>query len=206
MPLSLPSDYDALIEKYRGAVPFDFIKVLIKHESDYNPKSDMGLVLKARSGTYFPGAAKGLMQIVQSVRQTFNERFMTSYTPNDLFDPEVSIKLGTFTLNNIVLGYARNHPKTLAPDWKDRRWVELFLFGWNAGYSESGGVGKVVSFLEKADIPKEKITIDNVCAMAEKAGAAKYLSDTAKAAWCKKVAANFLAEVARRKDSQKNVT
>lgn len=205
--MALPTTYDLLIHKYRGAIPFDFIKILIKHESGFNPQSDMGLKRLKTTGKYGPGDAKGLMQVVQSVREDFNEKFMTAYTPQDLFDPEISIKLGCFTLNNIVKGYARNHPNTLAPDWNDARWVELFLFGWNAGYSEKGGVGRVVSALEKADIPKDKITIDNVQASAERVGAAKYLYEIDKVKWCKGVARNFFLEVARQKDSQrKNVT
>lgn len=204
--MSTPTQFDSLINKYRAALPIEFVRTLIKHESGFNPNSDMGLVMKERTGVYHPGAAKGLMQIVQVVRQDYNQRFMTEYAPKDLFDPDINIKLGTDTLNRILLSYARNHPNTLAPDWKDPRWLELFVFGWNAGYSEAGGVGKVVSFLERAGIPKEKITIDNVSAMAEKAGASKYLSDAAKVRWCKKVAQSFLLEMARQKDSRKNVT
>lgn len=205
MPSSLPTMYDGIIQKYRGAIPFEFIKILIRHESSYNPDSDMGLVMKERTGVYHPGAAKGLMQIVQSVRKDYNERYMTNYTPEDLFDPEINIKLGCDTLNRILLSYARNHPNTLSPDWKDPRWVELLIFGWNAGYSERGGVGRVVKFLEDANIPKEKITVDNVAAVADKAGAAKYLSDMAKAKWSKAVTRSFYLELARQKDSR-NVT
>lgn len=209
MPPKLPSLYDEIINKYRAAAPLEFIKVLIKHESSFKPDSDMGLRMKQETGVYHPGAAKGLMQITQVVRQDFNQRFMTKYTPLDLFDPEINIKLGTDTLNRIILSYNRNHPKTLATDWNDPRWVELLVFGWNSGYSEAGGVGKVISFLEKAGIPKEKITIDNVTAISKEAGAFGKLTQEkllARAKWAKAVTRSFLVERARQKEAQKNVT
>jgi soluble lytic murein transglycosylase-like protein len=205
MPPKLPSLYDAIINKYRAAAPLEFIKVLIKHESSFNPNSDMGL----RKSIYSPGAAKGLMQVVHDAREDYNKRFMTGYSYKDLFDPDVNIKIGTDLLNRIILSYNRNHPESLATNWNDPRWVELLVLGWNAGYSEGGGVGKVVAALERAGIPKDKITVDNVVASAHKVGALTRREQEdlfARARWAKSVARSFLVERARQKEARKNVT
>ena len=76
--------------------------------------------------------------------------------------------------------------------WNDLRFVELLTFGWNAGYSEAGGLGRVARYLER--LGAVNITIDQVSAHAKLAGATKLLSNPAKVAWCKGVAALFQRE------------
>jgi hypothetical protein len=84
----------------------------------------------------------------------------------------------------------------LREDWNNRRFVELLTFGWNAGYSERGGVGRVARFLERQGQHNE-ITIDSIHAAARDAGASRHLSNPKKVSWCKGVVALYSRERAR---------
>jgi len=67
-----------------------------------------------------------------------------------------------------------------------------FAYGWNAGFSEAGGLGRVARCLE--GLGAVDITIDQVSAHAKLAGATKHLSNPAKVAWCKSVVALYQRE------------
>ena len=68
----------------------------------------------------------------------------------------------------------------------------IVTLGWNAGYSEAGGVGRVARYLERLGIVD--ITIDLVHKYARAAGATKHLANPAKVRWCKSVVALYLRE------------
>ncbi|MGE0403410.1 MAG: hypothetical protein AB7T06_42285, partial [Kofleriaceae bacterium] len=97
-------------------------------------------------------------------------------------------------LHLIANSYRKNHPHVpnLQTDWDNPRFVELLTFGWNAGFSEAGGVGRVARYLEK--LGAIDITLDQITAHARVAGASKHLSNQAKVAWCKSVVALYLRE------------
>jgi len=67
--------------------------------------------------------------------------------------------------------------------------------GWNAGYSERGGVGRVARYLEQRGVTH--ITIDTLYENARAAGASRHLSNAKKVAWSKGVAALYQRERAR---------
>ena len=67
-----------------------------------------------------------------------------------------------------------------------------FAYGWNAGYSEAGGLGRVARYLE--GLGAVDIDIDQVSVHARLAGASKHLSNPAKVAWSKGVAALYRRE------------
>lgn len=200
--MNLPDTYDALIEKYRKVLPLQFVKTLIYFESAFNPNSDMGEARVKKGEPYSQGAAKGLMQIIGTVRQDYNQRNGTSYTYKDLFDPAVSIAMGCELLNRIATAYNSNHPKSLGIDWSSDRWVSLLTTGWNAGYSRGGGVQKIVAFLEDKGYTRTEVTIERVYNHAKEAGAAptfyeeKYRPQL-RMAWAKKVARTFCREMGR---------
>jgi len=135
-----------------------------------------------------------LLQVIGVVRRDYNERHQTGYSANDLFDPEINVKVACDLLNRIAVGYQRNHPKTLEMDWTSKRYVQLFTFGWNAGYSEKAGVGFVVGKLEKAGFSVGDIDIDTVSGNAASFGASQYLSSKAKVRYCKQVTAWYFDE------------
>jgi soluble lytic murein transglycosylase-like protein len=168
--------FDQLFDRYRGATPIEYLRALVERESGTNPN--------ARSH-----AARGLMQITPVVLTDYNTRHGTSYQPDHLFDPAINIAIGCELLRLIIASYHRNHPRVrnLQADWDNPRFVELLTFGWNAGFSEAGGVGRVARYLEQRGITD--LTVDLVHRTARAAGASKYLADATRLRWCKSVAA-----------------
>ena len=175
--------FDQTFESYRGAIPIEYLRALVERESGTNPK--------ARSH-----AARGLMQIVPVVLTDYNTRHGTSYQPEHLFDPAINVAIGCELIRLIIASYRRNHPRVpnLQTDWNNPRFVELLTFGWNAGFSEAGGIGRVARYLEQRGITD--ITVDLVHRTAPAAGASKYLADATRLRWCKSVAALYARELA----------
>jgi hypothetical protein len=134
------------------------------------------------------------MQIVPVVLDDYNKRHGTTYRGEHLTNPLTNVAIGCELLRIIIDSYRKNHPRirALQADWNNPAFVELLTFGWNAGFSEAGGVGRVARYLEK--LGATDITMDQVAAHAKLAGASKHLSNPAKVAWCKSVAALYLRE------------
>lgn len=124
------------------------------------------------------GPAWGLMQITEVVRQG------QTASRNDLLDPEVNVRIGTGLLKRIVDAYGKHRDLNMKKDWGNPEFVNLVLAGWNSGYSEGGGVGKVASYLESRGVP---VTHDNVFKFAAAAGATSQLQKPGKQAWQKSV-------------------
>jgi len=173
--------FDPLFERYRGNIPIEYVRALVERESSGNP-------------SVRTGSAIGLMQIVPVVLTDYNKRHGSKYASEHLVDPAINVAIGCELLRLIADSYRRNHPRiaTLQPDWSNPRYAELVTFGWNAGFSEAGGVGRVARYLE--GLGAVEITIDQVAAHAKAAGASKHLSNPAKVAWCKSVVALYQRE------------
>lgn len=73
-------------------VPYDIIHAVIETESSFKPDA------------VSPTGARGLMQINEITLKEINIQLKTKYTFNDLFDPEINVRLGTFYLSHL---YAR---------------------------------------------------------------------------------------------------
>ena len=177
--------YDAIFREHGRGLPIAYLRSLVKRESNLNPRSAKG-------------AAWGLMQVIEVVRKDYNKRHSTRYTRNDLLDPRINVTIGADLLVRIIASYGRNHPDVpnLQETWNNRRFVELLTFGWNAGYSERGGVGKVARYLEQQG-RHDDITIDTIHGAARAARASRHLSNVRKVRWCKGVAGLFARERAR---------
>lgn len=173
--------FDPVFERYRGSIPIEYVRALVERESNGLPT--------ARSGS-----AIGLMQIVPVVLNDYNKRHGTTYGAEHLQDPRTNVAIGCELLRIIITSYRKNHPRvrTLQTEWSNPQFVELLTFGWNAGFSEAGGLGRVARYLE--GLGAVDITIDQVAAHARVAGASKHLSNPAKVAWCKSVVALYLRE------------
>ena len=178
---SISRRFDPIFERHRGSIPLAYLRALAWRESAMNAKEASG-------------PAWGLMQVVEAVRLDYNRANRTSYTRVDLLDPEINVAIATSLLRRIIASYGKNHPlvPNLQEDWSNRPFVELLTFGWNAGYSEAGGVGRVARHLEARGITD--ITIDLVRECAAAAGASKHLSRSDKVAWCKGVASLYRRE------------
>ena len=173
--------FDPVFQRYRGTIPIEYLRALVERESNGLPN--------VRGGS-----AIGLMQIVPVVLDDYNKRHGTTYRTEHLTDPATNVAIGCELLRIIIESYRKNHPRvrTLQADWNNPQFVELLTFGWNAGFSEAGGLGRIARYLE--GLGAVDITIDQVAAHAKPAGASKHLSNPAKVAWCKSVVALYLRE------------
>jgi hypothetical protein len=178
MPLT--RQFDPLLSRHSGALPLNFLRALASRESDFNP-NETG------------GRHWGLLQVGPSVIEDYNKTFGTSHQLQSVLDPELNVKMATRTLNRIVKSYKTFHPRTknLKEDWSNPEYVALVLAGWNSGYSERSGVGRVAKYLEARNIP---VTHDNVFRYASASGATKHLSDPGKKHWQRGVVDLFYKE------------
>jgi hypothetical protein len=172
--------YDPLFAAHGQGLPVAYLRALAAHESD----------MHADAGP--PG--RGLFSVVDVVRADYNQRHGTRLAPADLLDPAVNTQVAADALRRIVDGYARSHRAVpnLREDWTNPRFVELVTFGWNAGFSERGGVGRVASYLER--LGTTELTLDVVAAAAARAGASPHLSDPRKVRYCRDVTATYFRE------------
>ncbi len=180
--VALTTEYDPIFRKYAGHLPVAFLRALAYRESGLNP------------GSVMPGstnAARGILQVVGVVREDFNQKNGTSYTADDLLNPDINVKIAANLINRII-GYYGKHPSgNLHEDWQNPEFVKLLVAGWNAGFSEGGGVGKVASYLEARAIP---VTHDNVYRYAGDAGAVSYLQTPDRQDWQRSVQALYFAQ------------
>jgi len=173
--------WDPVIERYAGHVPVAFIRALVHGESGGDSQKENPT-----------SHAAGLLQITDIVRRDWNSAHADAPVDrSDLFDPEINIRIGAALLNRIVQVY-RHHP-TLRPDWGSRRYAELVGLGWNAGYSDRGGVGLAVAALEAAGAQPADVTVDSVARVA--AGlpnASRFVARPDRVAYAKAVADLYL--------------
>ena len=183
-PGKLPRTFDPIFERYRTELPIEYLRALAMRESGMNPRAS-------------DGPARGLLQITEIVRADFNRTHHTAITRAQLLDPDINVRIATWLLRFIVDGYARHHADVanMRPDWNNPRFVELVTFGWNAGPSEAGGVGRVVGYLKRKGA--REIDLDLVHEHARAAGAHAHLSNPAKARWSRGVVALYQRERAQ---------
>jgi soluble lytic murein transglycosylase-like protein len=173
--------WDPVIERFAGRVPVAFIRALVHGESGGDSQKENPL-----------SHAAGLLQITEIVRKDWNAAHPDAPVSRDqLFDPEINVRIGAALLNRIVQVYAR-HP-TLRQDWKARRYAELVALGWNAGYSDHGGVGLVATHLEAAGARPDDVTVDSVARVAaELSEASRFVARADRVAYAKAVADLYL--------------
>ena len=177
-----PRTFDQIFAAYGHGVPVPYLRALALRESGMNAR-------------LADGPAWGLLQVIEVVRQDYNQKSGATYTRQDLLNPIVNVSIASAALATIIESYARNHPHVinLQANWQNPKFVELLTFGWNAGWSERGGVGRVATFLEQRGV--FDLTIDLVHEAAKDAGASPHLSSDAKVSWCKSVVAQYLREL-----------
>jgi len=180
----VPRTFDRIFAEYGHGLPLAYLRALAKRESDMNPNE-----------TEDP--AWGLLQVIEVVRTDYNKRHGTSHTRRELLDPATNVTIATDLIRRVIDSYRRNHPNipNLQEDWDNPRFVELLTLGWNAGYSERGGVGRVARYVEARGVTN--LTIDTIHQNARAAGASRHLSNSNKVRWSKSVAALYLRERAR---------
>lgn len=174
--MALTTQYDPIFRRYAGRLPVAYLRALALRESGLRPD----LVMPGGAG-----AARGILQVVGVVRDDYNQRHGTSYTPDDLLDSDVNVKIAADLINRIVTYLGKHPSQNLREDWRNPEFVKLLTAGWNAGFSEAAGVGKVASYLEGRGIP---VTHDSVYEHAAAAGGVIYLQKPERRAWQRTVA------------------
>jgi len=179
--IMISAAWDSVIDRFAGNVPVAFIRALVHGESGGDSQKENPV-----------SHAAGLLQITEIVRKDWNAAHPDApVSRSDLFDPEINVRIGAALLNRIVQTYG--HHRTLKPDWSSRRYAELVALGWNAGYSDRGGVGLAVTELEAAGARPDDVTVDSVARVA--AGlpqAARFVSLADRVAYSKAVADLYL--------------
>lgn len=172
--------FDSIFQRFRGSMPLAFMRALAYNESSMNP-------MESRDPAW------GLMQVVPVVRESYNQRFGTGYSQQDLLDPTTNVKIASDLLNRIARQYQATHGSdpNMRVNWRNPEFVKLVVAGWNSGYSEAGGVGRVASYLRARGMP---VTHDNVFQHASAAGATRHLQNPTKYQWQRRVADTFYAE------------
>lgn len=170
------SPFEPIFARHAGAIPQAYLRSLAYKESGFRPHI-----------VHPTSRATGLFQITTPALQDFNVRNRTALALTHLLDPELNTRVAVQHLGNLVNAYRR--VRSLAPDWSNRRWLELLTLGWNSGHN---AVISLASQLEASGIPPERITADTVSELARATGRAKYVADPARVAWSKSVASMFL--------------
>ena len=174
--MALSTQYDPIFRRHAGRLPVAYLRALAAKESGFNPQA---------AASSSENAARGLLQIVGVARVDYNQRHGTNYSSQDLFDPNINVAIGADLLQRIVSYLGRHPSKNLHEDWHNPEFVKLLTAGWNAGFSDSGGVGRVASYLEAQ---RAAVTHDAVYDSAAAAGAVSALQNPARAAWQRGVA------------------
>jgi hypothetical protein len=177
-----PRMYDDVFAACGQGLPVPFLRALALRESDMSPR-------------LCSGPAWGLLQVIEVVRADFNQRAGTRYTRQDLLDPAINVTIAATTIALIVKSYAIHHPDAanLRTDWRNPQFAALVAFGWNAGWSERAGVGRVATYLEQRGIT---VDINNVHRYSCEAGASKHLANPRKLAFAKSIAKQYFRELA----------
>ncbi|MDP3768659.1 MAG: transglycosylase SLT domain-containing protein, partial [Dehalococcoidia bacterium] len=174
-------------------------RALAYSESSLDPLQDMADKPSAHS------SAVGLFQVMNSVLSDWNLRHPEEmYTREQLKDPRVNTRIAIALLERIIKSYVTNHRSTLLMDWRDPRWVTLLVAGYNAGYSEAGGVGRIVDKMEAGGLAKERVTVEGVQQIAAELrranpkDSARFLADPARLAYWKLVTQRYLDDLGPR--------
>lgn len=128
-----PIKYKALIENYSAEYNLDplLVTAVIKAESKFNPNA------LSRKG------AIGLMQIIPKTgRWAAGEIGIKNFEAEDLYSPEINIRIGCWYLNNLRKEFGNN--------------LQLVLAAYN------GGSGNVTKWLQNEEYSIDGNKLDNI--------------------------------------------
>ncbi len=140
---------DAIREYARQAgVPASLVAGIIRQESAFDERATS------------PVGARGLMQVMPLTAQEVSRKVGIPYRPESLYDPEVSVQLGSFYFGELLRRFDGN--------------VELALAGYNGGpnrmyrlWSESGPEPRMDDFLETLDIDESRNYVKRILILAD---------------------------------------
>jgi hypothetical protein len=154
----LQTDFDPIFRRQAPSVPVTYLRVLAKHESDFNPSQATG-------------CCWGLLQVDRGdTLDDFNRREGTSFDQEDLLNATVNVRIGGDLLRRIATRFAKLHPVAFpnGVEWDSSRFAGLVTQAWNAGHSEAAGAGLVIGILEDEGRTASEITPASVHAAAKR--------------------------------------
>jgi murein DD-endopeptidase MepM/ murein hydrolase activator NlpD len=173
--------FDRIFMAHGMGLPVPYLRALADRESGMNPDDP-----------------KGLINVIGVVLDDFNEAQDTDLDKANLKDPRTNVTIAAWALRKIVDSLAKWHPDVpnLREDWTNRHFVELLTFAWNAGWSRSSGVGRVVDYLKERG--QYDITLPDIVKHADAAGASHWLwAHPKKPKWTVGVVTLYIAELER---------
>lgn len=177
--------FDGSFGRHCHGIPIPYLRALAKNESTFDPLDDSG-------------PAWGLLQVTEVVRHGYNKRFRTDYSREDLLKTEINVKIACELIGRIAKTLPKKHPRALprGVDWESPRFVEIVTLGWNAGYSEAAGIGRVLGILEQEGVPPSMVNIDTIHQVAlRNRRVTRHLRNPDKVNWSRKVALDYVRQI-----------
>lgn len=145
-----PLEHAEAIQEHarRAGVPASLIAGIIRQESAFDARATS------------PVGARGLMQVMPLTAQEVSRKVGIPYRPESLYDPEVSVQLGSFYIGELLRRFDGN--------------VELALAGYNGGpnrmrrlWNESGPEPRMDDFLETLHIDESRNYVKRILILAD---------------------------------------
>ncbi len=128
-------------------LPASLVAGVIRQESAFNPRAT------SRVG------ARGLMQLMPETARETAHRLGISYRPEDLYDPHLSLRLGTAYLRELLDDFHGN--------------LELALAGYNGGPNrierlwQQAGAARMDDFVENLSLDESKSYVKRILVLAD---------------------------------------
>ncbi len=146
----LPEDYAGPILSYArsAGVPASLVAGIIRQESAFDPRATS------------PVGARGLMQLMPPTAREMAQRAGVAYHPERLYDPDLSVRLGTIYVKELLADFDGN--------------VELALASYNGGpnrikrlWQESGPQARMDDFLETLSLDESRNYVKRILVLAD---------------------------------------
>lgn len=138
--LVYPENFQQLVEKYaeKHSVPKELVFAVIKVESNFEPD----VVSSA--------GAVGLMQMLPSTYKWLTTKIGDDYDEENLYDPEISIKYGTYYLQYLYSRFGSWEKAIIAYNWGETNFSEfLAINGYTEGDYDSIPVEETKNYVKK---------------------------------------------------------
>jgi len=146
----LPESYAGSILSYArsAGVPASLVAGIIRQESAFDPRATS------------PVGARGLMQLMPPTAREMARKVGVSYQPARLYDPDLSVRLGTIYVKELLADFDGN--------------VELALASYNGGpnrikrlWQESGPQVRMDDFLETLSLDESRNYVKRILVLAD---------------------------------------
>jgi soluble lytic murein transglycosylase len=144
-----PLEYaDSILAHARSAgVPPNLVAGIIRQESAFDPRATS------------PVGARGLMQLMPATAREVSGKVGVPYRPDELYDPDLSVRLGSTYFRELLDRFDGN--------------VELALAGYNGGPNriqrlwKESGEAELDDFLETLDLDESRNYVKRILVLAD---------------------------------------